>query len=291
MVKKNVLGRGLAALIEDAKTSTKENWEREYTGSIEIPIEAIETNPYQPRESFNDQSIQALAQSLETNGLIQPVTVRISGENKYQLISGERRLRASKLIGLKSIPAYIRSANDTDLLTLGLIENIQREDLNAIEIAISFNRLIEECSLTQEELSSRVGKDRSTISNYLRLMKLPEEIQIGIKTNKISMGHARSLLSIDNQNIQIKTYYKIINENLSVREVENYIKSLSEGKTPKDQQKAKTHSVSAGKYENQLSEKLGTKVSCKQDLSGKGKIVIHFDSNDSLERIISAISR
>src|SRR5512136_188445 len=223
MAQKNALGRGLGALIEGVE---KEALERKVEANLNIPLDSIDGNPFQPRSHFDEQSLEELASSIKKVGIVQPLTVRESGNGRYQLIAGERRLRAARMAGLTSIPAYIRTADDQAMLELALVENIQRTDLNAIEVAISFQRLIEECSLTQEELSDRVGKQRSTVANYLRLLKLPAEIQLGIRNQQLMMGHARTLISIEDPKKQINVYYKIVDGELSVRQAEELVRQL-----------------------------------------------------------------
>lgn len=232
MAKRNALGRGLGALIDDA------GQEHIVTADAvnEIDIDKIEANPFQPRTAFNEESLEELARSIKELGIIQPITVRNIDDHKFQLTSGERRLRAAQLAGLTKIPAYIRFADDQGMLEMALVENIQREDLDAIEVAISYQRLIEECKLTQESMSDRVGKKRSTISNYLRLLKLPAEIQLGIRDKQISMGHARALVNIENEKTQLDIYYKIIDEGLSVRKTEDIIRDVN---TPKQTEQTK----------------------------------------------------
>ncbi len=293
--KKKALGRGLSALLENPATdiTSKNDMSGKYVvGAVsEIPIDKIEANPFQPRNKFEEEALKELSESIAEHGIIQPITVRKLGYGKYQLISGERRFKAAIMAGLTEIPAYIRIANDKQMLEMALVENIQRENLNAIEIAISFQRLIEECNLTQEELSSSVGKNRSTISNYLRLLKLPDEIQAGIKDNIISMGHARALISMENKNEQISLYKRIINENLSVRKVEEIVKNLTEIpivktkiqnlKTPLPQEYAEA--------QEQIKQKFGTTIEINRNKLGKGKLSITFNSDEELKRIISLL--
>jgi len=231
------LGRGLGALIEEAST-TQNTAPAPTTESVlpkselinEIEIEKIVTNPYQPRTHFDEDALNELAASIKELGIIQPITVRKVDDNQYQIISGERRFRASKIAGLKAIPAYVRTADDQGMLEMALVENIQREDLDAIEVAISYQRLVDECSLTQEVLGERVGKKRSTVTNYLRLLKLPAEVQLAIRKRLLSMGHARALVNIDDQELQLDLLRKIIEEDLSVRQIEQLVKKIAEGK-------------------------------------------------------------
>lgn len=289
MARKNALGRGLGALIEGAE---REKFEQIDTVN-EIKIDRIETNPFQPRSSFNEEGLQELASSIKELGIIQPITVRLLEEGSYQLITGERRLRACKIAGLKSIPAYIRTADDQAMLELALVENIQREDLDAIEIAISYRRLIEECQLTQEGMSERVGKKRSTISNYLRLLKLPAEIQLGIREKRISMGHARTLVNIENHKVQIEAYYKIMNEELSVRKAEDIVRKINKGQLKATINKEIKEKLMADylDLQEQLSGFFTSKVQFRVNEQGKGKIVIPFESGEDLERIMSILDK
>ena len=223
MSRKNALGRGLGALIDGVE---KEALEKKVEANMQIPVELIESNPFQPRTRFDEESLEELASSIRQLGLVQPITVRETGGGRFQLIAGERRLRAARLAGLTHVPAFIRTADDQAMLELALVENIQRVDLDAIDVAISYQRLIDECRLTQEEMSERVGKQRSTISNYLRLLKLPPEIQLGIKNKQLTMGHARTLINVDDPKKQIEVYYRIIDEDLSVRNTEELVRIL-----------------------------------------------------------------
>ena len=275
-----VLGRGLSALLKD--TSTDNVNDNMVVGNIiEIKLEDIEVNPYQPRTYFDEESLRELANSIKELGVIQPITVRKIGEN-FQLVSGERRFRASKFIGNKSIPAYIRTANDQEMLEMALVENIQRKNLDPIEVALSYQRLIDEIQLTQEELSVRVGKKRSTVTNYLRLLKLDPIVQTGIRDGFISMGHGRALINVQNVADQLNIYEKIISNKLSVRQTEDLVKSLKVDK----KKEVKKH---LPKYiKNSLSEinsYLGNKVNVTINEKGKGKISIPFYSKEDFERI------
>lgn len=293
MNKRPALGKGLSALLEDQRTDiTNENSSdvsKTVGSTSEIEITSIEANPFQPRTKFEAEALEELAQSIRELGIIQPVSVRKMGNNTYQLISGERRFRASQLAGLTKIPAYIRVANDQSMLEMALVENIQRSELDAIEIALSYQRLIEECKLTQEELSNRVGKKRSTISNYLRLLKLPAIIQNGIRSNKISMGHARSLINIEDEAAQIKLYEQIIENTLSVRKAEELAK---ETKVSSGVKRAKSlpHSLMDKKIISQLSERLNVSVKFQRSDTDKGKILIPFESDEELDRILNMIT-
>ena len=293
-VKKQALGRGLSALLRDPendiKSASDKNADQVVGNIIELDIEAIEINPFQPRTNFNEDTLQELAKSIKELGVIQPITVRKLEFNTYQLISGERRLRASKLIGLKTIPAYIRLANDNESLVMALVENIQRHDLDPIEVAISYQRLIEEINLTQEELSERVGKKRSTITNYLRLLKLDPIIQTGMRDGFISMGHGRALMNIENQDIQSDIYHKVVTQNLSVRETEALVKSYQESLKPKIAKSSKGTSFDIKETEKKaIATYFGTKVEVKVAGNGKGKITIPFHSEEDFNRILKLI--
>ena len=288
--KKQALGRGLSALLKDPENDIKsvsdKNADKVVGNIVELDVEAIEVNPFQPRSNFNDEALQELASSIRELGVIQPITVRKLDFNKYQLVSGERRFRASKLIGLETIPAYIRIANDQESLEMALVENIQRQDLDPIEIALSYQRLIDEIKLTQEKLSERVGKKRSTITNYMRLLRLDPIIQTGIRDGFVSMGHGRTLVNIEKKDDQISLYEKIIGENLSVRETERAVKAYHEGSTiPLGTKKSRTSPVFAKKALKELTEHLSAKVSVNASDGGKGRITIPFNSEDEFNRI------
>ena len=294
-VKKQALGRGLSALLKDPENDIKsvedKNADKVVGSIIELDIESIEINPFQPRTNFNEETLQELAKSIKELGVIQPITVRKLEFNKFQLISGERRLRASKLIGLKTIPAYIRLANDNESLVMALVENIQRHDLDPIEVAISYQRLIEEISLTQEELSERVGKKRSTITNYLRLLKLDPIIQTGMRDGFISMGHGRALIGIEDQDVQSDIYHKVVTQNLSVRETESLVKSYQESLKPKTTKTTKNSSFNIQETEKKVfANYFGTKVDVKVAGNGKGKITIPFHSEEDFNRILKLIN-
>ena len=293
-VKKQALGRGLSALLKDPENDIKsvedKNADKVVGNIIELDLESIEINPFQPRTNFNEETLQELAKSIKELGVIQPITVRKLDFNKYQLISGERRLRASKLIGLKTIPAYIRLANDNESLVMALVENIQRHDLDPIEVAISYQRLIEEINLTQEELSERVGKKRSTITNYLRLLKLDPIIQTGMRDGFISMGHGRALINIENQDVQSDIYHKVVTQNLSVRETEALVKNYQDSLKPKIAKPAKSNSFDIKEEEKKaFANYFGTKVDVKV-AGGKGKITIPFHSEEDFNRILKLIN-
>jgi ParB family chromosome partitioning protein len=294
-IKKQALGRGLSALLKDPENDIKsvhdKNADKVVGNIIELEIDAIEINPFQPRSNFNEESLRELATSIKELGVIQPITVRKLEFNKYQLISGERRLRASTLVGLTTVPAYIRIANDNESLVMALVENIQRHDLDPIEIALSYQRLIDEIQLTQEQMSERVGKKRSTIANYLRLLKLDPIIQTGIRDGFISMGHGRAIINIEDLDIQTEIYQKIVSQNLSVRDTEALVKNYQESLKPKPATKAKSSSG----FEIEETQKkvftnyFGAKVDVKVAGNGKGKITIPFQSEEDFNRIMEII--
>ena len=286
--KKQALGRGLSALLKDPSNdinSVKDKNADTIIGNIvELDIEAIEINPFQPRTNFNEETLRELASSIKELGVIQPITVRKLEFNKFQLVSGERRYRASKLIGLKTIPAYIRIANDQESLEMALVENIQRQDLDPIEIALSYQRLIDEIKLTQEQMSERVGKKRSTIANYLRLLKLDPIIQTGIRDGFISMGHGRAIINIEDQNIQLDIYEKIITDKLSVRATEQLVKNFHNTNTVKSAKKEELPKY-IKKGVKEFSEYFGHKINVKVSKNGKGQITIPFHSEEDFNRI------
>ncbi|WP_026704244.1 ParB/RepB/Spo0J family partition protein [Flavobacterium soli] len=293
-VKKQALGRGLSALLKDPENDIKsvedKNADKVVGNIIELEIDAIEINPFQPRSNFNEESLQELATSIRELGVIQPITVRKMEFNKFQLISGERRLRASKIAGLTVVPAYIRIANDNESLVMALVENIQRHDLDPIEVALSYQRLIDEIQLTQEQMSERVGKKRSTIANYLRLLKLDPIIQTGIRDGFISMGHGRAIINIEDLDAQTDIYQKIVSQNLSVRETETLVKNYQESLKPKAATKAKTSSFDINEEEKKaITGYFGAKVDVKVAGNGKGKITIPFHSEEDFKRIIKLI--
>ena len=293
-IKKQALGRGLSALLKDPendiKSVTDRNADKVVGNIIELEIDSIEINPFQPRTNFNEDTLRELGSSIKELGVIQPITVRKLAFNKYQLISGERRLRASTLVGLKNIPAYIRIANDNESLVMALVENIQRHDLDPIEIALSYQRLIDEIQLTQEQMSERVGKKRSTIANYLRLLKLDPIIQTGIRDGFISMGHGRAIINVEDQEVQTDIYQKIVSQNLSVRDTETLVKNYQESLKPKTSIKTKSESFEIeDTQKNTFNTYFGTKVDVKVAGNGKGKITIPFQSEEDFNRIIKLI--
>lgn len=290
--KKKALGRGLNAILESPETDiTSKDISGEYVaGAVaNIEIRKIEFNPFQPREDFNAESLAELAASIAEQGIIQPITVRKMGYDKYQLISGERRLRASTIAGLITIPAFIRVANDEQMLEWALIENIQRENLNAIEIAISYNRLQEECNLTQEQLSQKVGKNRSTVSNYMRLLKLPAEVQAALRDGRLTMGHARCLVGIEDSDLQIKLARTVIDKDLSVREIEKLVQVNPITKEHKKDDVVIPMSTGMKKLQEHIEQHLNSKVQIKVSSKGKGSVIIPFKSEAELEWLISKL--
>ena len=291
--KKQALGRGLSALLKDPTNDIKsvadKNADKVVGSIVELDLGSIEVNPFQPRTSFNEESLRELASSIKELGVIQPITVRKLDFNKYQLVSGERRFRASKLVGLETIPAYIRIANDQESLEMALVENIQRQDLDPIEIALSYQRLIEEISVTQEELSDRVGKNRSTIANYLRLLKLDPIIQTGMRDGFISMGHGRALINIEDLSDQLDIYERILSQNLSVRDTEAMVRNF---KNPEKASPQKASSPPfAKKAKKELTDLFETVVDVKVTKSGKGQLVVPFRNEEDFERILNLIKK
>ena len=292
------LGRGLGALLEDSdKLQAKGLHASDYAGSLdsvnlmeEIALDCIETNPFQPREHFEVEALNELAESIRVQGIIQPITVRKIAPRKFQLISGERRFQASKLAGLTRIPAYVRMADDQQMIELALIENIQRENLNAIEIALSYKRLMGECNLKQEDLGARVGKNRSTVTNYIRLLKLPAHIQVAIRDNKISMGHARSLISLENAEIQNTLFLKTISEEWSVRKLEDAVRQSSHNEVnPVDKSEVNVDQLLS--WQANLSTIFKLPVSLKMNDDGKGELKVSFKSKEELEKLISFVQK
>jgi len=293
-IKKQALGRGLSALLKDPENDIKsvedKNADKVVGSILEIELDAIEINPFQPRSNFNEEALRELSTSIKELGVIQPITVRKLDYNKYQLISGERRLRASKMAGLETVPAYIRIANDNESLVMALVENIQRHDLDPIEIALSYQRLMDEIQLTQEQMSDRVGKKRSTIANYLRLLKLDPIIQTGIRDGFISMGHGRAIINIEDLDAQADIYHKIVSRNLSVRETEALVKSYHESLKPAPAKPAKGEPFKVAEEQSKaITDFFGAKVDVKTDSKGKGKITIPFHSEEDFNRIIKLI--
>ncbi|MDG1189140.1 MAG: ParB/RepB/Spo0J family partition protein [Flavobacteriales bacterium] len=295
--KKRALGKGLSALLKNPDTdiTSAESIENstKIVGSIsELPLEQIEINPFQPRTDFDEDALQELAISIKELGVIQPITVRKLGYDKFQLISGERRFRATQIAGLNSIPVYIRIANDQEMLEMALVENIQREQLNPVEVALSYQRLIDECKLTQEKMSERVGKKRSTITNYIRLLKLPAEILSALKKEDISMGHARALINVNNTETQLNIFRDAVSNKFTVREIEQIVKDFGNTNYTKTSRN-RTKSIPTFEHQkisNDLSHSLGKEVKLKVLKSGKGKVEIKFNSAEELDEIIKKIS-
>lgn len=292
------LGRGLGALLEDSENlQSSARQGADSLGGLdgvnlmeEIPLEFIETNPYQPREHFEQSALQDLAESIRIQGIIQPITVRKVAPRKFQLISGERRLQASKIAGLTRIPAYVRTADDQQMIEMALIENIQRENLNAIEIALSYKRLMEECDLRQEDLGARVGKNRSTVTNYMRLLKLPPHIQVAIRDNKISMGHARCLISVENIEVQQQLFLKTISEEWSVRRLEDAVRqSATPAVDTPTGVEGKVDTNELTQWQRSLTDFFQAPVSLKMNEAGKGEMKITFKSKEELLKVLEAI--
>ena len=296
--KKQALGRGLSALLKDPENDIQsvsdKNADKVIGNVVELELDAIEVNPFQPRTNFNDESLKELASSIRELGIIQPITVRKLGFDKYQLVSGERRFRASKVVGLETIPAYIRIANDQESLEMALVENIQRQDLDPIEIALSYQRLIDEIQLTQEKLSERVGKKRSTITNYLRLLKLHPIIQTGMWDGFVTMGHGRALINIEKKKDQIGIFEEVVANGLSVRETEQLVKAYRNGKTNGESLSKKTKDKSLPQFANEhlstIRDFLASKVEINASEKGKGKIIIPFHSKEEFQRLKKILS-
>lgn len=289
--KRGGLGRGLEAILQspDTDITSKDISGNYVVGAVaNIGINKIEANPFQPRNKFEEQALNELADSIREQGIIQPLTVRKLGYDKYQIISGERRLKAAKILGLKELPCYIRVANDEQMLEMALIENTHREDLNAIEIAISYQRLMEECKLTQEELSKRVGRQRSTIANYIRLLRLPADVQVAIRDGLITMGHARSIINLEDPKEQTEMLNQILSDNLSVRAIEGKIRDKKQSGAKKKKAPLPEKFV---KMSDDLSKTLDTKVEFRTNNKGKGSIVINFASEEEMERILAIFKK
>jgi ParB family chromosome partitioning protein len=298
--KKEELGKGIRALLEgidddlEGQQQNASSIENENSPSLvrNIPLEDIEVNPFQPRADFDEQSLQELAESIGTHGVIQPITVRLLSDKKFQLIAGERRLKAAKMAGQETVPAYLRKADDQEMLEISLIENIQRENLNAMEIAINYQRLIDECELTQDALSNRLGKQRSTVTNYLRLLKLPPDIQVGIKTKQIGMGHARALINVEDADIQLDIFNQIVKKGLSVRKTEELVKKYNEqgaGEKQKTQANNDKLPPSFQRVQDQLATHFSTRVRVKRKKNQSGEIIINYQSDEDLNRILDIL--
>jgi ParB family chromosome partitioning protein len=300
LTKRSSLGKGLSAILSDSSSDSKEPVPEEVVKEVianiaEIPLDRIELNPYQPRQEFDEEALNELSNSIRVQGLIQPITVRKLDAGNFQLISGERRLRASKMAGLQQIPAYVRLANDQQMLEMAIIENVQREDLNAMEVALSYQRLISECELKQEELGERVGKKRSTVTNYLRLLKLPDAIQASLKEGVISMGHARCLINIDNAETQLAMHQRIVNEGLSVRKVEELVRQLFQGTDVVKKEKAPATTEQTQRelkrLQSTLSTRFGTRVQINAKNDDQGEIKIPYHSVDDLNRLLDILEK
>lgn len=295
--KKEALGKGIRSLLQNIDTDLKHTASTlgdkvvaAATGIERIPLDLIVTNPKQPRRDFDEVSLQELSQSIKLHDIIQPITVAKVNSKKYQLIAGERRLRASKLAGLKDIPAYIRQVNDQELLELALLENLQRENLNAIEVGLSYKRLMEECTLTQEQVADRMGKERSTVTNYIRLLKLPPDIQVAVRNGQLSMGHARVLTGVENVENQLFLYNEILKAGLSVRQTEDLARRINQTDKNRQQPSAKLKLPPAfQKIQDKLSTHFSTKVKLDRGKSGKGSILIEFYSDEELDSILEKI--
>jgi len=288
MTKKSVLGRGLGALIDNTEEVTRT---RPSASITEIEVSKIEGNPWQPRTRFDEEKLSELAISIKELGIIQPLTLRKIDNDRYQIIAGERRFRAAKLAGLEKVPAYVRLAEDDIMLEMALVENIQREDLDPIEIAISYQRLMDECNLTQESMSERVGKKRSTIANYLRLLKLPAEIQLGLREKQISMGHARAIINVEDPALQLMIFEQTIKHDFSVRKVEEVVRKLAEQPAVNEPKSPTPASPEYEQLKNQLSSFFKTNIQFSRDDNGKGKIIIPFRSDEELEKIINILDK
>ena len=281
--------RGLEAMLGNIDIPVRKENSQVVSGNANIHIDSIEANPYQPRTKFDEEALSELAQSIKTYGLIQPVTVRPVGNGKYQLISGERRFRAAQMAGLTEIPAFVRTVDDALSIQMALVENIQRADLNAIEIAMSYQMLIDECHLTQEELGEKVGKTNATISNYLRLLKLTTPVQVAVRDSKISMGHARALVAVEDEELQVKLLNQIVSGQLSVRQTETLVKKALEGARNKKSKVKITLADEVRAAQTAISQKLNAKVNIKKDISGKGQIQIPFSSDEELKKILGLL--
>jgi len=295
--KKEALGKGIRSLLQNIDTDLKQTTNAlgdsvvaQATGIERIPLDQIEVNPKQPRRDFDEQALQELSQSIKIHDIIQPVTVTRVGK-KYQLIAGERRFRASKMAGLKDIPAYVRQANDQELLELALLENLQRENLNAIEIALSYKRLMEEVTLTQEQVADRMGKERSTVTNYIRLLKLPPDIQVAVRNGKLSMGHARTLIGVENVEKQLFIFGEIMKNGLSVRQTEELVRKVNQVEKGNVKKPIKSNLPPAyQKIQDNLASHFSTKVNLDRSKNGKGSINIEFYSDEELDSILEKLS-
>lgn len=291
-LKKEALGKGIRALLDniDAEATITNEYSPAFACMLFVPLESIGVNPFQPRTEFDENNLRELTESIRIHGVIQPITVRQLSAGKYQLIAGERRMRAAKMAGLTEIPAFMRTANDEEMLEMALIENTHREDLNALEIAINYKRLIDECGLKQEDLAQRVGRDRSTVTNFLRLLKLPPDIQQGLRSKEISMGHARALIAVEDPMVQLYLFKEVLKKGSSVRQTEKLVRDYSD-------KKIKVHSKKISpalpfeykRIQDKLQSELGTKIQLRIRSNNRGEIIIHFFSRDDLERILDIL--
>lgn len=291
--KKDALGKGIRSLLQsidsDMKTSAgalKSDIVEKTTASTRVPLGEIEVNPKQPRQDFDEGALKELATSIKTHDIIQPLTVYKTAGGKYRLIAGERRLRAAKLAGLKDVPVYIRQVNDQELLELALLENLQRQDLNAIEIGLSYKRLMEECNLTQEQVAERMGKERSTVTNYIRLLKLPPGIVVAVRNGTISMGHARALVNVDQVDKQLYVFNEIVQKGLSVRQTEQLVRRLYQDGTPVKKTEKSTLPPAFRRIEDNLASHFGTRVRLQHQKKGHGQIVLEYYSIEELNALL-----
>lgn len=288
--RKGGLGKGLGAILSSDVKDISQPESKVVTHINLISLDHIETNPFQPRTEFDAEALEELASSIRIHGIIQPLTVRALGDNRYQLIAGERRMRAAKMAGLNEVPAYTRTANDEQMIEMALIENIQRQDLNPIEVALSYKRMIEELGLKQDELGEKVGKNRATVSNFMRLLRLPPEIQIALRDGKISMGHAKPLLSIEQADAQLSVFFHVVNKELNVRQTEQFIRDFLAPKSPKKEKPKSEQNIFLKAIEDKLEYKFGNRVELKQKEEGRGEIAISFNSTDDLNRILELMA-
>ena len=294
MPRRPALGRGLDALLPPDKPLRGPRPLESASGFVsDIPVDTITPNPFQPRQNFDEDALASLARSIEQLGIIQPITVRQIGHDRYEVVAGERRLRAARRVGLKSIPAFLRLANSEEMLEMALVENVQREALNPIEIALGYKQLIEECGLKQEDVAQRVGKKRSTVANFLRLLRLPPRVQIAVRDRWISMGHARALMGLPDKESRLKVFDLVLQKKLSVRQLEAYIRQKTQSKRSKQNKQPQklpaAQALQIRKFENSLRTRFGTKVQLAYDASGKGKIEFHYFSDSELERILDLL--
>ena len=288
--KRQALGKGLTALLSDSEQSSSEEQSHKVNTVSDVPLDQIAANPFQPREHITDENLDPLVQSILIHGVIQPLTLRNAGEDQYQIISGERRARAARKAGLEYVPAFVRSANDQNMLEMALIENTHRENLNAVEIALSYKRLIEECNLNHDNLAERVGRDRTTVTNYLRLLKLPDEVQIALTEERISMGHARAMINIDDEEAQLKVFRAIQDRSLSVRQTEDLVKSMKAIKKQTNKSEKPLAQNHYQQWEQEFARLYDTPVKIKAKKNGKGEVIIPFQNEAELKRLSEIIN-